>query len=70
MGARDRWTYDVTCPDCGATGTVQVSENDYPFMRDLDHQIEKVPEGFEVLRAGTTAMHTEIGCIGCKVRVK
>ncbi len=70
MAARDRWSYEVKCPQCGTVGKADVSENDYPFMRKVDHTVDHLTEGFEVLQAGDTASATLIGCQACKVQVE
>jgi C4-type Zn-finger protein len=46
MAARDRYDYAVTCPSCGESGRVFVSEDDYPFMKSLNKEIEKIEGKF------------------------
>lgn len=70
MAARDRWNYDVTCPKCGNSGTVHVSEDDHPWMRDPHFSVDEVPPGFQVLETGRNAMTTVIGCVACGVPTK
>ena len=57
MAARDRYAVKVECSDCGVTGRVHLSENDYPFMSRVDREIDSVdgefsaslPDAFSVL---------------------
>ena len=42
MAARDRYKYDVTCPQCGETAVFHVSEDDYPFMRGPKRALDLV----------------------------
>ena len=37
--ARERWTTDIKCNGCKTEGTARWSENDYPFMKNLDRQV-------------------------------
>jgi hypothetical protein len=37
--ARERYNVSIICPNCGQSGTLKVSENDYPFMRRLDRDV-------------------------------
>lgn len=64
--SREYWTNEVTCPACGAKGTVDVSENDYPFMRDRDRRVDGASEGFTafVSADGRTIQTT---CVKCGV---
>ena len=49
MTARDRWDRDFKCPNCGAGGTVELSENDgWTFAKgNIDRSIDGVTPGFE-----------------------
>ena len=42
MAARDRYTRNIECTNCGAKGLLHISENDYPFMKRLDREVDKV----------------------------
>lgn len=46
MAARDRYDVNVNCPKCGEKGMLQVSENDYPFMRRLDKTVDSMDGNF------------------------
>jgi ssDNA-binding Zn-finger/Zn-ribbon topoisomerase 1 len=37
--AREWYNASIKCPNCGQSGTLEVSENDYPFMRRLDRNV-------------------------------
>ena len=46
MAARDRYTRDINCPNCKEKGTLHISEDDYPFMRNLHRSVDGVDGGF------------------------
>ncbi len=46
MAARDRYSYEVKCPNCGQEGTFHVSEDDYPFMRGPDRTVDHIVGDF------------------------
>jgi hypothetical protein len=39
MTARDRYQIEARCTDCGHKGIASISENDGPYVRDLDRTI-------------------------------
>jgi RecJ-like exonuclease len=69
MAARDRWTIELKCPQCGAGGTARVSEDDYMFMRSPGFRVDSVPDGFEVTKETEYQDQTDIGCAKCKIKV-
>lgn len=42
MAARDRWEKVLTCSKCGEAGVICLSQDDYPFMRNWDTEIDYV----------------------------
>lgn len=46
MAARDRYTHKITCDGCGQAGVLHISEDDYPFMKNLHREIDKVEGDF------------------------
>jgi hypothetical protein len=42
MAARDRYSFDVKCPHCDTTAVFDVSEDDFPFMRNPHRSVDKV----------------------------
>jgi hypothetical protein len=46
MAARDRYTSKITCPKCAAEGVLDISEDDYPFMKKLHRAVDKVDGKF------------------------
>jgi endogenous inhibitor of DNA gyrase (YacG/DUF329 family) len=46
--ARERYEVSIECPQCGQTGTLKVSENDYPFMRKLNRAVDCKEGEFDV----------------------
>jgi hypothetical protein len=63
MAARDRYTSDVTCPECGNRGVLHISEDDYPFMRNLHRSVDRVDGEFiaEVDRDNTVNVTCKCG---------
>jgi hypothetical protein len=55
MAARDRYTVDLECPQCGREGVAHVSEDDHPFMKSLRFSVDRVSEGFSDPTRGRTA---------------
>jgi len=47
MAARDRQSINIKCPKCEAKGVVHYSDNDYPFMRRNDREIDNVEGDFD-----------------------
>lgn len=46
MAARDRWERVITCPKCGEAGVIGLSQDDHPFMRNWDTEIDYVKGEF------------------------
>lgn len=69
MAARDRYGSSFECTGCGAKGSIKCSENDYPFMKSLDFQIDALEGPFEVTKMGETSVSTDVICISCKIKV-
>jgi RecJ-like exonuclease len=67
MAARDRFEITVKCPKCGVSGTAQVSEDDYPFMRSPGFAVDGLPSGFVETKYAERRQETEVMCTKCKV---
>ncbi len=61
MAARDRQFIDIKCPKCAATGVIHYSDNDYPFMRKNDREIDSVEGDFRA-----TLTKEERFAVACK----
>jgi len=48
VAAKDRYDIEVQCSKCGTQGLLNVSENDYPFMRKLDRQVRSADSDFDI----------------------
>ena len=46
MAARDRYDVGISCPKCTNTGELHLSENDYPFMKNLGREVDGVEGQF------------------------
>ena len=67
MAARDYTTATISCPNCRKVGIVEVSTSDYPYAKDDDFRIERLPEGFAVRKLSRWQHETQFECIKCKV---
>jgi ribosomal protein S27E len=63
MAARDRYTRKIKCPKCAAEGVLHISEDDYPFMKKLHRDIDKVEGNFNASMQGE--FEIEISCKSC-----
>mgnify|MGYP003686527035 FL=1 len=45
--SRERYNAEIKCPNCEQQGTLRVSENDYPFMKNLDRNVTVTSGNFE-----------------------
>ena len=53
MAARNRYTSDIECTNCGQKGVLHISEDDHPYMTSLFREIDKVDGEFQAkLTAG------------------
>jgi hypothetical protein len=67
---RDNYRVDLKCPNCGRQGTVEVSEEDYPFTDNRRFSVDEVTPGFSVLNAGGAVTEMEISCSECNVSAR
>lgn len=63
MSTRDRYTRNIKCPDCGEEGVLHLSENDYPFMKNIDLQIDKIDGKFTANLKDETDI--SVSCMKC-----
>lgn len=52
MAARDRYELKVGCPECGVTAIAKVSEEDHPYISNLDRQMTIPDQQFDVVAKG------------------
>lgn len=54
MASRDKYALETKCPECGADGTVRVSENEGWAFAKGDHgfRVDSTPEGLTLLVTG------------------
>jgi hypothetical protein len=70
MTARDRWTSNIRCDDCGASATIVISEEDHPYETgSVGTRIEACPPGFEVISGANGSEEPRIICASCKTEV-
>lgn len=62
--AREMYDVSIICPNCGQSGELMVSENDYPFMKRLARDI-KCAEG-EFQASMVNDKNAKISCKKCK----
>lgn len=46
MSTREEFSYFITCLRCGNQGELNVSEDDYPFMRNPNRAVEEIDGEF------------------------
>jgi hypothetical protein len=46
MAARDRYSVNLQCTQCNQKGILHLSEDDYPFMKKLHRQVDRVEGAF------------------------
>lgn len=69
MGSRDRYTIDLTCPECKATGWASMSEWDVPTAYSGNgREVEKMSEGFRPVEGDRGQF--EFFCLACGVKAK
>lgn len=64
MASKDHYSRGISCPKCNKEGVLNISENDYDFMRKNDRQIDSVVGGFSARIVDDTEI--EITCYSCK----
>ena len=64
---RDRYSWDLLCPACGAAGTARLSEEAFPKPSQLHFRVDELSDGFQLRRQGRSAADTEIICVKCGV---
>ena len=67
MAARDQYTLEVTCPECGNKGVIHISEDDYPFMKNLNRTVDRIVGTFTAIADRNNKVPVECKC-GHKVR--
>lgn len=48
MIVRDRWVENLRCPQCGRTGSAELSTAD---SQSWAVQVDRIPEGFKVIKS-------------------
>ena len=69
MAARDRYEVVVKCLKCNTQGVLHISENDYPFMRKLDTEIDSVEGNISARIEGDNDIKVECRTCGCSIEV-
>ena len=65
MATRNEWTMEIECPDCGNDGDAQVSEDDHPFIRHGNFNVDGVSPTFSIVRSSRYRKEIEIKCDEC-----
>ena len=64
MAARDRFTSKVICPKCGQEGVLHISEDDHPYMRSPNREIDGIDGEFRAsVREG---IEVSVVCVKCE----
>ncbi len=64
MASRDRFTVGITCPKCAQKGELHLSENDYPFMRNVGREVDGVEGNFKADMYGDLTVSIKCGDCG------
>lgn len=64
MASRDHFSIPISCPNCSQAGKLNVSENDYDFMKKNDRQIISIEGDFAATIVGDT--ESKVICNKCK----
>lgn len=63
MAGRDRDQLRLTCPDCGRSGTAEVSTSDSMYAKTEGFCVDKFPPGFSLAKdGGGYQRNTEVRC--------
>jgi Zn ribbon nucleic-acid-binding protein len=62
MTERKRFVLDILCPNCGATGDAQVSENGDAEMPAAAFRVEAYPAGFAEEKRSASREETLVRC--------
>ena len=65
--AREQYEKKVSCPQCHGKGVIFISENDYPFMKKLDKNIDSIEGEFDAKL--TIDSRLEVTCRKCGVTI-
>lgn len=63
MASRDRYSSKIKCPKCTEEGLLHISEDDYPFMKNLHRAVDKVDGNFHATMSGE--FEIKITCKAC-----
>lgn len=66
MSARDRFAWDITCPQCGQKGIFYMSEDDHPYMRNPDREVDKIEGEFKA--TVSKGVDVSVICIQCEAK--
>jgi DNA-directed RNA polymerase subunit RPC12/RpoP len=66
MSARDRFKWDITCPQCGQKGLFHMSEKDHPYIRNPDREVDKIEGEFEA--TVDKGVDVTVTCTKCKAK--
>lgn len=67
MASRDRYKIEVQCPKCDIQGVLNVSENDYSFMRKFDRDVRSADGKFSVRMLDDSDF--EVTCKNCSEKL-
>lgn len=70
MTARDRFTIDVECANCGRSGEAKLSQADgRSYAHDQSTRVDFMPKGFQRIENQKSAWGFDIHCIQCNAKV-
>ena len=63
MAARDRYTSQINCQNCGQQGILHISEDDHSYMRDTNRKIDEIEGNFHASLKDNFAI--QVTCKNC-----
>lgn len=63
MAAKDHFSWNIECPKCSQKGELDLSEDDYPFMRNPHRTIDRIHGNFQA--TCNDGVIVSITCNGC-----
>ena len=62
----DSYDWELECPRCGAKGHARVWEDTYPLNDALSFSVDRVSDGFTLLKLGHDTFTTVMACVSCE----
>ena len=64
MAARDRYSYEISCPSCKQLGSLHVSEEDHPYITNPERTVDNIEGEFSATVEG--GIKVLVTCLKCR----